>query len=141
MSQENVDLARAGVEAINETFKAGDIGPWARHVEASFEADVVLETMGTAFTEGTWRGHEGAMQFVANPMDVLNDMWIRVDDIIDVDDDVMIVLTTFGGHARHTGMDLENSIASIFEMRAGKVRAWRTFQSREQALEAIGQPS
>lgn len=141
MSQLNVDVARAGVAAINETFQAGDIGPWAQHVEEAFEADAVLEASGSAFTEGEWRGHAGAVQFVANPMDVLENMWIRADEVIDIDDRLLVVLTTFGGHARHTGLEFENSFANVFEMHGGKVRAWRVFQSRELALEAIGEGS
>jgi ketosteroid isomerase-like protein len=138
MSQQNVDVGRAGVAAINETFQAADIGPWALHVEEAFEAEVVLELSTSAFTEGAWRGHAGAIQFVANPMDVLDNMWIRADEVIDVDDQLLVVLTTFGGHARHSGLELENSFANVFEMHAGKVRVWRVFETRELALEAIG---
>ena len=139
VSQENVDQARAGVAAIDEAFRLGDIGPWAAHVHDAFEPDVVLATSATAFTEGEWRGHAGAVGFIANPMEVLDRMWIRADEVIDVDDELLVVLTTFGGHARHTGIDLENTLASVFEMREGKVRAWRMFESRDEALEAIGQ--
>lgn len=141
MSQLNVNIARAGVAAINETFQARDIAPWAQHVEQVFEAEVVLQARGGAFTDGEWRGRSGAKQFVANPMDVLEDMWIRADEVIDVDDELVVVLTTFGGHARHTGIDFENSLANVLEMHSGRVRSWRVFQSREQALAAIGQPS
>jgi ketosteroid isomerase-like protein len=138
VSQLNVDVVTAGVAAINETFRADDIGPWARHVEEAFEPDSVLEASDSAFTEGEWRGHTGATRFVANPMDVLENMWIRADEIIDVDDQLVVVVTTFGGQARHTGLELENSFANVFEMHGGKVRVWRVFESREEALEAIG---
>lgn len=141
MSQENVNLAMAGVAAINETYRIGDMGPWTRHVEAAFEAEVVLEARGGAFTEGDWRGRAGAVQFVANAMEVLESMWLRADEVIDLGDELLVVLTTFGGHARHTGIDVENSIASVFGMRAGKVESWRVYQSKEEALESIGQQS
>lgn len=124
--------------AINETYRVGGMGPWARFVEASFEADVVLEPRGGAFTDGVWKGHEGAVQFVANAMGVLDDMWIRADEIIDVSDERLIVLTSFGGRAPHTRMDVDNSIANVLGMRAGKVASWWVFQNREQALEAVG---
>jgi ketosteroid isomerase-like protein len=139
MSQLNVDVGRAGVAAINATFQADDIGPWAHHVEEAFETDAVLESSDSAFTEGEWRGHEGAIHFVANPMDVLEKMWIRADEVIDVDDRMLVVVTTFGGHARLSGLELENSFANVFEMHAGKVRTWRVFETLELALEAIGQ--
>ena len=136
MSQQNVEVISGGVSAINETFKAADIGTWARYVEAMFEPDAVLEASESAFTEGEWRGHAGATHFVANPMDVLENMWIRADEIIDVDDRQVVAVTTFGGHAHHSGLELENCIASVFELHGGKVRGWRVFQTREEALEA-----
>ncbi len=80
MSQENVEHAERGVVAINETYRTGDMGPWRRDVEEVFDPDVVLEAEGHAFTEGEWRGREGAAGFVANQMEVLEGMWLRADE-------------------------------------------------------------
>ena len=71
MSQETVQLAKDGIAAINETYATGDLLPWRRHVEKAFDPEVVVEAGGEAFTEGEWRGHEGAVKFVANQMEVL----------------------------------------------------------------------
>jgi hypothetical protein len=139
MSRENVEMAHQGAEAINETYRTGDLRPWRRHVERMFDAEVVLEGGGAGtFTEGEWRGHEGAVAFVANQMDVLDGMWLRADEVIDVSDDLLIVAITFGGHARHTGLDVELSPVHVFKLRDGKVLRWQVFQNRHQALEAAG---
>ena len=104
MSQENVELARQAVKAINETYRTGNLLPWRRHVERTFDPEVVLDAAPTgAFTEGEWSGHEGVVGSVADQMEVLEDMWLRADDYIDVDDECLIVAITFGGRARHTG--------------------------------------
>src|SRR5438874_1296451 len=76
----NTTVIRAGIEAINETYRTKEIGPWRRHVEKSCDPEIVLEA-GEAFTEGEWRGHEGAVGFVANQMDVLEGMWLRLDEL------------------------------------------------------------
>ena len=138
MSQANVDLATTGIAAINETFKSGDMGPWTRHVEVAFDPEIVLEMGSGAFTEGEWRGHQGLVQYLASAMDVLEDMWIRADDVIDVSDELLVVLVTFGGHARHTGINVENSLTHIFKFRGGAVMRWQVFEGRKPALEAIG---
>ena len=105
-----MDLARQAVKAINETYKTGDLLPWRQHVEEAFDPEIVLEAAPTgAFTEGEWSGHEGVVGFVANQMEVLEDMWLRADDYIEVDDECLIVAITFGGRARHTGIDVELS--------------------------------
>jgi hypothetical protein len=138
MSQANVDLARAGIAAINETFKSGDMGPWTRYVEAAFDPGIVLEMGSEAFTEGEWRGHAGLVHYLASAMDVLEDMWIRADKIIDVSDELVIVLVTFGGYARHTRIKVENSLAHVFGMRGATVVSWKVFEGRKHALEAVG---
>src|SRR3954453_11342533 len=102
MSQENVERAKQGIAAINDAYRTGDITQWRRQVEETFDPAVVLEAGTEAFTEGEWRGHEGAVGFVANQMEVLEDMWLRVDEYIDVDEDRLIVAAHFGGRARHT---------------------------------------
>jgi hypothetical protein len=58
MSQENVELAREGIAAINDVYRTGDLTPWRRHVEKAFDAEVVLEAGTEAFTEGEWRVFE-----------------------------------------------------------------------------------
>jgi ketosteroid isomerase-like protein len=138
MSQENVEIAREGLEAISAAYKTGDLNRWRRHVEKTFDSDVVLEAGSEAFTEGDWRGHDGAVGFVANQMEVLEGMWLKADEIIDVDDDLLVVLLRFGGHARHTGIDVKLSPGHVFDLRDGKVLRWRIFGDRERALEAAG---
>ena len=80
MSQENVEVVEHAVAAINETYRTGDMRPWRRLVEAECDPEIVLDAPTDAFTEGEWRGHDGAVGFVANQMEVLDDMWLRVDD-------------------------------------------------------------
>ena len=138
MSQENVEIAKEGVAAINEAYRTGDILPWRRQVEAVCDPEVVLEAGTEVFTEGEWRGHEGAVGFVANQMEVLEGMWLRGDEYIDVDEDWLIVATTFGGRARHTGIAVEMDPFHVFRFRDRKVVQWQVFLKREEALEAAG---
>jgi ketosteroid isomerase-like protein len=138
MSQENVELATRGVVAINETYRTGDLGPWRRHVEAVCDPEMVLEAKTEAFTEGEWRGPEGAVGFVANQMEVLEGMWLRVDEIIEADEDRLVVPLTFGGRARHTGIEVEMHPVHVFTMRDGRTVRWQIFTRREDALEAVG---
>jgi hypothetical protein len=93
----NREMATTGIEALNETYRTGDVAAWRRQVERYFGADVTLETGGMAFTEGEWHGHDGVVAFVANQMDVLEGMWIRIDELIEVGESVLIAGITFGG--------------------------------------------
>ena len=138
MSQENVELAERGVAAINEAYRTGDISFWRRYVEEVCDPQVVLEAKGDAFTEGEWRGHDGAVGFVANQMEVLEGMWLRGDEYREVGDDRLLVAITFGGQARHTGIAVEMHPVHVFTMRGGKTVRWQIFRRRDEALEAVG---
>ena len=138
MSQETVELARAGLDALNQTYETGDTAAWAHQVERTCHPEIVLETGTGAFTEGEWRGHEGAVGFVANQMEVLEGMWIEVEEIVEVGDDRLVILIRFGGQARHTGIDVALSPGHILDLRDGKFVRWRVFAEHQQALEAAG---
>ena len=138
MSQESVERTERAVAAINETYRTGDLGPWRRYVEETYDPGIVLDATGGAFTEGEWRGHDGVVGFVANQMDVLDDMWLRVDDHIHDTDDCVVVAITFGGRARHSGLEVTLHPVHVFRLRDGKAVHWGIFQEREQALEAVG---
>ena len=138
MSQEIMEFAERGLAAINETYRTGDMRPWRRHVEETFDPDIALETDGEAFTEGEWRGHDGVVDFVANQMEVLDEMWLRVDDYLHVDADLLVIAISFGGHARYTGIDVEMHPLHIFRLHDGKAVRWQVFLDRDKALKALG---
>ena len=136
MSDRNAKLVQESVAAINETYRTGDMGPFRRHVERVCDPEVVLSAPDDAFTEGEWRGHVGAVDFVANQMEVLDDMWLRVDEFIEVDPQNLIAAVTFGGRARYSGLDVELHPFHLLKMRDGRVLQWQIFLERERALDA-----
>ena len=138
-SRENLMVAQRGLEAINETYQSGDLDAWRRHVEEVFDPEVVLESETGAFTEGRWHGHDGAIAFVANQMEVLEGMWLRIDEYFEPYENCLIVPVTFGGRARHTGSELELHPVHVFTLSDGKAVRWQIFADREQAIEAAGQ--
>jgi ketosteroid isomerase-like protein len=137
-SEQNLKVAQSGVAAINETYQSGDLDAWRRHVEEVFDPGVVLESETGAFTEGRWHGHDGATAFVANQMEVLEEMWLRIDEFFEASENCLIVPVTFGGRARHTGIELELHPVHVFTLRDGKAVRWQIFPDRDQAEAAAG---
>ena len=133
-----MEIAKQGLAVINEAYAKEDISPWRQHVEKFVDPQVVLEAGADAFTEGQWRGQKGVVDFVANQMEALKEMWIRLDDFIGVDQDCFIIGITFGGRARHTGIPVELHPFHVFKLRAGKILQWQVFLTRKEALEAAG---
>lgn len=112
------------------------MGPWRQYVEDACDPEIVLEAPTDAFTEGEWRGHDGAVGFVENQMEVLEGMWLRVEELVEVDSEGYVVAITFGGRARYSGLEVEMHPFHTFRLRDGKVIHWQIFVRRDQALEA-----
>jgi hypothetical protein len=138
MSQENLELAKLGIAVVNEAYAKDDIAPWRQQVEELVDPEVVLVGGPDTFTEGEWRGHEGVVGFVANQMEVLKEMWMRLDEFIDVDENCFIVGITFGGQARHTDIPVELHPFHVLTLRDRKIFRWRVFQTRDAAMAAAG---
>ena len=140
MSQENVEVVERAIAAINETYRTGDLVAWRRFVEGAFDPGIVLESGTEALTEGPWHGHDGLVEFVANQMEVLDGMWLRVDEYLYDDGGWLVLAIAFGGHAQHTGIEVELRPFHVFEMRGATTVRWKVFggTERRQALEAVG---
>ena len=139
MSQEAMKLATRIVEAINETYKTRDTRPFRSLCEEILDPGIVLETDGEAFTEGEWRGPEGVVNFVANQMEVLEEMWLRVDEYVHVGVDLVVGAISFGGRAQYTGIDVELHPLHVLRLDdGGNVVQWQVFLDRAKALQAAG---
>jgi hypothetical protein len=113
VSQEAVELARAGYAAVNDAYRTGDWRPFRLHVERAFDADCVLEdgTEEGIFTEGEWTGRDGLIDFVMGQTEALDDMWVEAEEYIEVSD-----------------------------MRDGKGVRLQIFTNKAQALERVAPP-
>ena len=138
MASRNVELAKAGYAALAETYRTKDTGPLRALLEESVDPGFVLRGEGDAFTEGEWHGRGGLLSFVTNQMEAMESMWIRAEDFIEVGEHTVVVPVTFGGRARHTGIDVELAPTHVYEVRDGKTVSLRIFRTREEALAAVG---
>jgi ketosteroid isomerase-like protein len=117
MSEENVELARKTYAILNEVYLTGDPEPLRRHIQERADPECALVTTDITF-ESEWRGEEGILAFVADQMEALDRMWIRPDDYVDLGDRVIILLS-WGGRAKQTGIEVEFSSAHVFTFRDG----------------------
>jgi ketosteroid isomerase-like protein len=107
------------------------------YAERMWDPDVVLRTTGSWPEAGVWRGHQGVLDFTRDQMDAFSEMWIEPQELIDAGDKV-VALVHFGGKARHTGMEVEFSVAHVWTMRDGKAARVDMFERRSEAFEAAG---
>jgi ketosteroid isomerase-like protein len=134
MSQENVELVERTYERINDAYKTGEYqGP----MEELCHPDVVLSTSGMFPESGEYRGFDGLREFTINQAEAFEEISAQPVEFIDAGDQVVVPLR-FGGKARHSGIKAAFSVVHVWSVREGKISRLDMFQSRAEALNAVG---
>jgi uncharacterized protein len=130
MSQENVDIARRGYDAMQ-----------ARDMDAILElldSDVSVEVhTGRPDLPEVLHGHAGFLQNIQGLTEVFEDIEIEPEEFFDLDD-VLVVTIRTAGHGRASGIRVENRVVHIWTIRDGKATRFRVFATPDEAFEALG---
>jgi ketosteroid isomerase-like protein len=128
MSQENVEIVKAGFEAWN----AGDMDAWA-----SFLAPDVIWRLPQDWPEpGPYAGREAVLRQAQQGREAWNaDAAEPISDFIHAADRVVVRFVWRGqGHGPESNMQL----TCVYTVRKGKVIAFEFFWDHAEALEALG---
>jgi uncharacterized protein len=130
LSEENVNLARGGYEAL----AAGDL----EAVLALLDPDVSVEVhTGRPDLPEVLQGHKGFLENLQGLTDVFEDIEIEPEEFIDLGEHLVVSIYT-AGHGRSSGIKVENRVVHIWTIRDGMATRFRVYESREKALEALG---
>src|SRR5918995_271 len=133
MSQENVEIVRRVYEAAAHRDATTVLDLYDPEVELDVSRLQIVGFMG----RDLYRGHEGLRSFFHE----WHDAWERIeydyDELIDVGDQVVSVVTR-RGRGRASGADVELHVALLWTIRKGKVGGVVWFPTRAEALEAAG---
>jgi ketosteroid isomerase-like protein len=135
MSQENVEVLRAYVEAYNA---GGDA--FADFLADYMAEDVEIVPDESRFPEAKpFRGREEYRRFNAD----IDQGWegggrCEIKEIVPVGDDRVIARTDWGGRGRASGIDLRSSLSLITTVRDGQITKIEFVFDHAQALEAAG---
>jgi ketosteroid isomerase-like protein len=135
MSDENVEFARTGYAVLNEVYKTGDLDALTTHIANTIDPDCVLVASDVTF-QGEWYGREGMVEFIADQMDALDDLWVQPEEYIALDDR-LIVPITWGGRAKETQIDVEFASVHVYRMRDGKATRIDMHSDKAAALGAV----
>jgi len=130
MSQLNVEVLRAMYEH------------WARgdFPASFFDSDVEHSRIGaeTPDMEGEWRGVEGISRAMAKYLHAFADLRIEAEEIIDLDDDHVLVLSRHTARGKLSGAPIDHELGDLFTLRAGKVVRYDSYWNRAEAMKAAG---
>jgi ketosteroid isomerase-like protein len=131
VSEENVQLCRAAVAAVNE----GDVGTFLKVMDPTVEFQSYL----AALSEGgdLYRGHAGVRRYMRDLADAWKSFYINITEYRDQGDKVVLE-GRLQARGRSSGLEVEASLAWVFTCRKGRITRVRVFTDREGALKAAG---
>ena len=134
MSQENVEVVRRFIEALELTQTSGDWQP----VLAEVDPDVQIDDLDISLDTELYRGRDRVSKWVG----VWSDAWEswRVEDVQvrPVGDDRAIALFLMVVRGKGSGIELSRRDALVCTLRAGKIAEVGYYNDQHQALEAVG---
>ena len=128
MSQEWVELVRAGFEAVAQ----GDLDAF----EEGMTPDVEIIQPPEVPDAKSYKGRAAMIEAWADWPSQWEDFRLDLVEIIDVDDDVAVSVTRHRGRGRESGIEMDFQVFYVHYGRDGKLARMEMFFTREQALEA-----
>jgi ketosteroid isomerase-like protein len=130
MSEDNVNLARRGYEAL----RSGDLDGVLEMLHS--EVSVEVHT-GRPDLPEVLHGHAGFLENLQGLTDVFQDIEIEPEEFIDLDEHLVVPIYT-AGHGRASGIKVENRVVHIWTIQDGKATRFRVYGTREEAFAALG---
>jgi ketosteroid isomerase-like protein len=128
MSQENVEIVRAGFELL----KLGELNVF----EAWTTPDLVIVQPPEVPDAKTYEGREAVALSWRDWPDQWDDFQLDLVELIDAGDNVVISETRHRGRGRESGIEMDFRVFYVHWLRDGKLARMEMFFSREQALDA-----
>jgi ketosteroid isomerase-like protein len=129
MSQENVEMLRAAVEAFNRRDLDG--------LRAVLAPDVQIVPMRAALEDTMYSGPDAAKQWFTAVEDSWENMSAEVHEWRDVGERVL-ALGRFRGRGRVSGADLDADAAAVARFRDGRIARLRIYTNVGDALKDAG---
>lgn len=130
MSQKNVEIARRATEAYNRRDLDGVLKFWA--------PDAVLDWSNSrGFDARVFRGRAEIREFAERFVGTFDDVRIELDDPIVIEDDLLVVenVTFFRGR---DGIETQARSAWVITFENGEQTSLTLYQTKQEALEAVG---
>ena len=129
MSQENVEVVRRAVAAVNRR----DLDAYL----ACCTDDVQLSTPLTDVT-GVYEGPDGIRRFFADVGDTGPDFHLTIERVEPIGQDRVLTFMRLTATGRASGIPQDARTGNVYDLAGGKIERIRIFVDRAEALEAAG---
>ena len=130
MSQENVEVVKRAIAAVNERDIDGYLACCTEDIELHGPLGEVT---------GVYDGPEGIRRFFADIGDTAPTFHLELERVEAIGEDRAIAFIQSRATGRASGIDFASpATTNVYDLAGGKIRRVRIFFDREKALEAVG---
>jgi ketosteroid isomerase-like protein len=133
MSQENVEIVRRYYEAYARGGLDRLMDYWSDDLDHRATAEGIDDP-------GPVRGKRAMRQHIGDWIDTFDEFWFEAVELIDAGEDTVVAVERFGGRAKLSGVETDQTSGVVLTIREGKIARCREYATRAEALEAAGLP-
>ncbi|MDQ6915052.1 MAG: nuclear transport factor 2 family protein [Actinomycetota bacterium] len=127
MSADSADLVRRGMDAFNQ----GDL----QTILAMLDYDVEVFSHPDTGNPGSYRGHDGYLQWAASWLEAWDDFRVEVREVEALDDEHVIAVTDQFARGKGSGVEVSRrGVTFAFTLHEGRATRLGLYLDREAAL-------
>ena len=131
MSQENVEIVRRVFESINRR----DVDGALENAADDFEVDW---SNSLSPDKGIYRGKDQVRELWATFVEAFDELQWDAEEIIEVDESRVIAVNHVRMRGRGSGVEVDATGVQLWTISGGKAQSVKLYQSKDEALEAVG---
>ena len=130
MSQENVEVVRDQYAATNERDFRRAVSHYAEDVEM---------VVPFGISAGTFTGRQAVGDWFADWFGAfVPGARFDIEEIVDLDETSVLLVATHRATGRASGVEIEGDVVWVYRLGGGKITHLRQYESRSEALKAVG---
>jgi hypothetical protein len=134
MREKEIDLARRGIQAYNDTGPSGFLDLLVR--EDAIDPDFLFHVQDDLPNGGDWPGIEGFNEMTRSWLEAWEEFKVEPHEFIEVGEDSLLLSITQRAVARGSGIEVAGEFFYLLIFREGKVEQMRLYSDRERAERA-----
>jgi ketosteroid isomerase-like protein len=129
-------MSREDLTAVEDAYEALASGGLDRFLEHWTDDLDHRSIEGALDDRGPIHGKDAMRAYVQDWIDTFDEFRIEPVELIDGDGDVLVAVLRYGGSAKLSGVETDETFGVVFTLRDGKIARGREYRTRDQALEA-----